>query len=129
MTADPFVALARSPLHGAPVVLARGTLPVALLFVIAATLVSALVAVRMATESNVDELFLHETRDHAALHLAPRVERGARRRAPRRRPAALPADPGALRLRGGAHAHPVISRAPRARLRSRRRRAARAAGG
>ncbi|SRR5712692_6008734 len=65
MTADPFVALARSPSHGAPVVLARGTLPVALLFVIAATLVSALVAVRMATESNVDELFLPETRHPA----------------------------------------------------------------
>ena len=58
----PIVALARSPGHGTPIVLARGRFVTALLFVFAATLVSALVAVRIATETNVDELFLSETR-------------------------------------------------------------------
>jgi len=61
----PIVALARSPSRGAGVVLSRGSLPRAILFVIAATAVSSLVAVRVATETNIDEIFLPETRHPA----------------------------------------------------------------
>jgi hypothetical protein len=65
VAAPPVIALARSPSRGVEVVLARGRLPATLLFVVAATLVSALVAVRVATETNVDALFLPETRHPA----------------------------------------------------------------
>src|SRR6266511_102021 len=56
------LALARSPSAGVPVVLARGRVLTAFLFVVAATCVSALVAVRLSSETNIDQLFLPETR-------------------------------------------------------------------
>ncbi|HEV8230378.1 MAG TPA: YIP1 family protein [Candidatus Limnocylindria bacterium] len=65
LRAAPIVALARSPSAGAPVVLARGSLLRASLFVLAATAWASLVAVRVATETNIDEIFLPETRHPA----------------------------------------------------------------
>lgn len=58
----PIVALARSPSAGAPIVLARGRLLSAVLLVLAATLVSGLGAVRISSETFVDDLFLGATR-------------------------------------------------------------------
>lgn len=58
----PIAALARSPSAGAPIVLARGRLLAAVLLVLAATLVSGLGAVRISSETFVDDLFLGATR-------------------------------------------------------------------
>jgi hypothetical protein len=62
LSQEPIVALARSPSAGAPVVLARGRLLSAVLLVLAATLISGLGAVRLSSETFVDELFLGATR-------------------------------------------------------------------
>lgn len=62
LRSEPIVALARSPSAGAPIVLARGRLLSAVLLVLAATLVSALGAVRLSGETDVDDLFFGATR-------------------------------------------------------------------
>jgi hypothetical protein len=62
LSEEPIVALARSPSAGAPIVLARGRLLSAVLLVLAATLVSGLGAVRISSETFVDDLFLGATR-------------------------------------------------------------------
>lgn len=59
---EPIVALARSPSRGAPIVLARGRLLSAVLLVLAATLVSGLGAVRISSETYLDDLFFGATR-------------------------------------------------------------------
>jgi hypothetical protein len=59
---EPLLALARSPSAGAPIVLARGRLLSAVLLVLAATLVSALGAVRLSGETYLDDLFFGATR-------------------------------------------------------------------
>jgi hypothetical protein len=59
------VALALSPSAGAPIVLARGRLRSAVLLVLAATTVSALGAIRLSSETYVDELFYGATRHPA----------------------------------------------------------------
>lgn len=59
---EPVVALARSPSAGAQIVLARGRLLSAVLLVLAATLVSGLGAIRVSSETNIDDLFLGATR-------------------------------------------------------------------
>lgn len=62
LTREPILALARSPSAGAPVVLARGRLLSAVLLVFAATCLSALGAVRVSSETYIDDLFLGATR-------------------------------------------------------------------
>jgi hypothetical protein len=62
LSQEPILALARSPSAGVPVVLARGRLLSAVLLVFAATLVSGLGAVRLSSETFVDDLFLGATR-------------------------------------------------------------------
>ncbi|MEP6693508.1 MAG: hypothetical protein ABJB39_02570 [Chloroflexota bacterium] len=62
LSQEPILALARSPSVGAPIVLARGRLLSAVLLVLAATLVSGLGAVRISSETFVDDLFLGATR-------------------------------------------------------------------
>jgi hypothetical protein len=62
LSEEPIVALARSPSAGASIVLARGRLLSAVLLVLAATLVSGLGAVRVSSETNIDDLFLGATR-------------------------------------------------------------------
>jgi hypothetical protein len=62
LSEEPIVALARSPSAGASIVLARGRLLSAVLLVLAATLVSGLGAVRISSETFVDDLFLGATR-------------------------------------------------------------------
>lgn len=62
LSQEPILALARSPSAGAPVVLARGRLLSAALLVLAATLVSALGAVRLSGETYLDDLFFGATR-------------------------------------------------------------------
>ena len=62
LSQEPIVALARSPSAGAPVVLARGRLLSAVLLVLAATLISGLGAIRLSSETFVDDLFLGATR-------------------------------------------------------------------
>jgi hypothetical protein len=62
LSEQPFVALARSPSAGAPIVLTRGRLLSAVLLVLAATCVSGLGAVRISSETFVDDLFLGATR-------------------------------------------------------------------
>src|SRR5438128_802962 len=62
LSREPILALARSPRAGAPVVLARGRLLSAVLLVFAATCLSALGAVRVSSETYIDDLFLGATR-------------------------------------------------------------------
>src|SRR3990170_1268620 len=62
LSSAPILALARSPSAGAPVVLARGRLLSAVLLVLAATLVSALGAVRLSGETYLDDFFFGATR-------------------------------------------------------------------
>jgi hypothetical protein len=62
LSKEPILALARSPSAGAPIVLARGRLLSAVLLVLAATFVSGLGAVRVSSETNIDDLFLGATR-------------------------------------------------------------------
>src|SRR6185503_4344138 len=62
LSQEPILALARSPSLGAPVVLARGRLLSAVLLVLAATMVSALAAVRLSGETRLDDLFFGATR-------------------------------------------------------------------
>jgi hypothetical protein len=62
LSEEPIVALARSPSAGASIVLARGRLLSAVLLVLAATVVSGLGAVRVSSETNIDDLFLGATR-------------------------------------------------------------------
>jgi len=62
LSAEPILALARSPSAGARVVLARGRLLSAVLLVLAATLVSGLGAVRISGETYLDDLFFGATR-------------------------------------------------------------------
>ena len=62
LSREPLVALARSPSLGTPVVLARGRLLSAVLLVLAATMVSALAAVRLSGETRLDDLFFGATR-------------------------------------------------------------------
>ena len=62
LSQEPILALARSPSAGAPVVLARGRLLSAVLLVFAATCLSALGAVRVSSETYIDDLFLGATR-------------------------------------------------------------------
>ena len=62
LSQEPILALARSPSAGAPVVLARGRLLSAVLLVFAATCLSALGAVRVFSETYIDDLFLGATR-------------------------------------------------------------------
>jgi hypothetical protein len=62
LSREPIVALARSPSAGAPVVLARGRLLSAVLLVLAATMLSSLAAVRLSTETRIDDLFFGATR-------------------------------------------------------------------
>jgi hypothetical protein len=62
LSQEPIAALARSPTAGAPIVLARGRLLSAVLLVLAATMISALSAVRLSGESRLDDLFFGATR-------------------------------------------------------------------
>jgi hypothetical protein len=62
LSQEPIVALARSPSVGAPIVLARGRLLSAVLLVLAATMISALSAVRLSGETRLDDLFFGATR-------------------------------------------------------------------
>ncbi len=62
LSQEPIVALARSPTAGAPIVFARGRLLSAVLLVLAATMISALAAVRLSTETHIDDLFFGATR-------------------------------------------------------------------
>ena len=62
LSREPILALARSPSAGAPIVLARGRLLSAVLLVLAATCVSALGAVRLSSETYLDDLFFGATR-------------------------------------------------------------------
>ena len=59
---EPILALARSPSVGAPIVLARGRLLSAVMLVLAATMISALAAVRLSSETILDDLFFGATR-------------------------------------------------------------------
>ena len=56
------MALARSPSIGAPIVLARGRLLSSVLLVLAATMISALSAIRLSGETRLDDLFFGATR-------------------------------------------------------------------
>ena len=62
LSQEPILALARSPSAGAPVVLARGRLLSAVMLVLAATMISALAAVRLSSETILDDLFFGATR-------------------------------------------------------------------
>lgn len=62
LSQEPILALARSPSRGAPVVLARGRLTSAVMLVLAATMISALAAVRLSSETILDDLFFGATR-------------------------------------------------------------------
>jgi hypothetical protein len=62
LSQEPIAALARSPTIGAPIVLARGRLLSAVLLVLAATMISALSAVRLSGETRLDDLFFGATR-------------------------------------------------------------------
>jgi hypothetical protein len=62
VSVDALAALARSPRTGVDVVLARGSAPLAFVLMTLASIVSAMAAARMAAATNVDELFLAETR-------------------------------------------------------------------
>ena len=62
LSQEPIVALARSPSIGAPIVLARGRLLSSVLLVLAATMISALSAVRLSGETRLDDLFFGATR-------------------------------------------------------------------
>ncbi|HEV8656464.1 MAG TPA: hypothetical protein VGR85_13230 [Candidatus Limnocylindria bacterium] len=62
LSREPILALARSPSAGAPVVLARGRLLSAVLLVLAATLISGLGAVRLSSETFLDDFFFGATR-------------------------------------------------------------------
>lgn len=62
LSQEPILALARSPSGGAPVVLARGRLTSAVMLVLAATMISALAAVRLSSETILDDLFFGATR-------------------------------------------------------------------
>ena len=62
LSQEPILALARSPTAGAPIVLARGRLLSAVMLVLAATMISALAAVRLSSETILDDLFFGATR-------------------------------------------------------------------
>jgi hypothetical protein len=62
LSQEPILALARSPSAGAPIVLARGRLLSAVMLVLAATMISALAAVRLSSETILDDLFFGATR-------------------------------------------------------------------
>lgn len=62
VNADPLATLARSPRQGAPVVLERGSMFVALFLIGIATVLSATLAYRTLTETTVNDLFFGPTR-------------------------------------------------------------------
>ncbi len=62
LSQEPILALARSPSAGAPTVLAHGRLLSAVMLVLAATMISALAAVRLSSETILDDLFFGATR-------------------------------------------------------------------